>query len=148
MGWVIKFPEKITFWACFLELTLKITFDWKANLFIFFRSSFKFFADKVISRATKKRDVSTSSLEIETKLSKRSLINIKKKMTMNWSLRSPALTSAYKEYWTFKMVFCFQAYTIPYKIPGTFLYFSIVSVYCEWNRARLLSPEVEGARLV
>ena len=49
-------------------------------MFVFFRSSFKFFADKVISWTTKKREVSSAnSLGFETKLPERSLINIKKK---------------------------------------------------------------------
>ena len=134
-------------WPCFLGSWLKLTFNWKDNLFIFFRSSFKFFADRIILRATENRNVSSAnSLGIETKLSERSLINIKKK---RWPkidlLGTPALTYACKEYWPFKMILCFLASTIPYKISETFLCFSIVSVHYKWNGARLLSPEGEWA---
>ena len=72
--------KKITSSACLLGSGLKLIFHWNAHLFIFFRSSFKFFADKVISWTTENREVSSAnSLGFEIKLSERSLINIKKK---------------------------------------------------------------------
>ena len=86
---LLGFLEKITSCACLLGSGLKLIFYWNAYLFIFFRSSFKFFADKVISWTTENREVSSgNSLGFEIKLSKRSLIKTNKKRTKNWSLRN------------------------------------------------------------
>ena len=74
---LISFLEKITSCACLLRSGLKLIFHWNAHLFIFFISSFKFFADKVISWTTEKKEVSSAnSLGFEIKLSERSLTNI------------------------------------------------------------------------
>ena len=87
---LLNFLKKITSCAYLLGSGLKLIFRWNAHLFIFFRSWFKFFADKVISWTTKNRDTSSAnSLGFETKLSERSSININiKKSTKNWSLRN------------------------------------------------------------
>ena len=111
MIWFIKFPEKKKSCTCLLGSGLKLIFHWNAHLFIFSRSSFKFFADKVISWTTENREVSSaSSLGFEIKLSERSLINIKKKRGQwidHWG--TPALTLANEEYWPFKTTLCFLA---------------------------------------
>ena len=53
-------------------------------MFFFFKSLFKLFADKVMSWTTGKIDASSAnSFGFETKLSKRSLINVKRKRTKN-----------------------------------------------------------------
>ena len=62
-GWfgLLSFLEKITSCACLLGSGLKLIFHWNVHLFIFFRSSFKFFADKIISWTTKNREVSSAN---------------------------------------------------------------------------------------
>ena len=69
-------------------------------MFIFFRSSFKFFADKVISWTTENREVSSAnSLGFKIKLSEKSLLNVTKKRGPRIDPRgTPALTLAHKEY--------------------------------------------------
>ena len=76
----IKFPrKKITSWACLLRSTLKLFFHLNVYLYIIFKSSFKFFANKVVSWAIEKREVSsTKSVGFEIKLSQSLLINTKK----------------------------------------------------------------------
>ena len=112
-GWfgLLSFLEKITSRACLLGSGLKLIFYWNAYLFIFFRSSFKFFAGKVISWTTKNREVlSANSLGFEIKLLEGSLINIKKKSGPRidpWATH--ALRLANEEYWPFKTTFCFLA---------------------------------------
>ena len=49
---------KITSWACLLGSALKFVFKWKANLLIFFRSSFNYLAKVFTSWATQNKDVS------------------------------------------------------------------------------------------
>lgn len=84
---LFKSPRKITSWVCLLGSGLTHIFHRSTLLLIFFRTSFKFFADKVVSSTTQEREVSSAkSLEFETKLSERSLINFKKKRTKHWSL--------------------------------------------------------------
>ena len=81
-GWfvLLSFLVKTTSCAYLLGSGLKHMFHWNTCLFTFFRSSFKFFADKVKSWTTEKREVSSAnSLGCETKVSERSFINIKKK---------------------------------------------------------------------
>ena len=55
-GWfgLLSFLENITSCACLLGSGLKLNFHCNAHLCIFFRSSLKFFADKVISWTTEK----------------------------------------------------------------------------------------------
>ena len=112
-GWfgLLSFLEKITSCACLLGSGLKLIFHRNADLFIFFRSPFKFFADKVISWTTENREVSSAnSLGFEIKFSERSLINIKKKIgPRNDPWETPALTLAHEEYWPFKTTLCFLA---------------------------------------
>ena len=50
-GWfgLLSFLEKLNSCACLLGPELKLIFHRNVHLFIFFRSSFKFFADKAIS---------------------------------------------------------------------------------------------------
>ena len=81
MIWLIKFPRKNNFVSLFVEIYIK-------TKFLMPNSSFKFFADKVITwtGAVRERErdrqtdkSSANSLGFETKLSERSLINIKKK---------------------------------------------------------------------
>ena len=81
VGWVDfgSLLEKITSWACLLGSVLKFIFYWKAQLFILFKSWFNLLADKYWSFITEKSDVSSAnSLELETKLSGKSVIYIKK----------------------------------------------------------------------
>ena len=68
---IFEFCEKKrTSWACLLGAGLKLIFHGKAQLFILFKSLFKFFADKFLSNITEKRDVSSAnSLGFETKFS-------------------------------------------------------------------------------
>ena len=112
-GWfgLLSFLEKISSCGYLLGSGLKLIFHWNAHLFIFFRSSFKFFADKVISWTTENREVSSAnSLGFEIKLSERSLTNIKKKRGPRidpWG--TPALTRVHEEYWPFKTTLCFLA---------------------------------------
>ena len=132
-GWfgLLSFLEKITSCACLLGSGLKLIFHWNAHLFIFFRSSFKFFADKVISWTTEKKEASSAnSLGFETKLSERSLINIKEKRGTRidpWG--TPALTLTHEEYWPFQMTLCFLASRksiIKFnKLPLTLFYFNL-----------------------
>ena len=67
---------------------------------MFFRSSFKFFADKVISWTTENREVSlVNGLGLEIKLPERALLNIKKKRAPRIDRSgTPALTFAHEEY--------------------------------------------------
>ena len=101
-GWsgLLSFLEKITSSACLLGSGLILIFHWNAHLFIFFRSSSKFFADKVISCITENREVSwANSLGFEIKLSESSLINIKKTRGLGidpWG--TPDLTLVLEEY--------------------------------------------------
>ena len=70
-GWLVFLilQEKITSWACLEGSELKLVFHWYAQLLIFDRSLFKILPDKVISRTTKKREVSSAkSLEFEGNL--------------------------------------------------------------------------------
>ena len=112
-GWfgLLSFLEKITSCACLLGSGLKLIFHWNAHLFIFFRSSFKFFADKVISWTTENREVSSAnSLGFEIRLSKRSLVNIRRKRGPRiYPWGTPALTIAHEEFWPFKTTLCFLA---------------------------------------
>ena len=102
-GWfgLLSFLENITSCTYLLGFGLKLIFQWNVYLFIFFRSPFKFFADKVLSWKTEKRKVSSeNSLGLETKLSEseRPLINIKKKRGPRidaWG--TPDLTLAHEE---------------------------------------------------
>ena len=108
-GWfgLLSFLEKISSCACLLGSGLKLIFHWNSHLFIFFRSSFKFFADNVISWTTENREIS-SALGFEIKLSERSLINIKKKRgTIMDPWGTPALTLVHGEYWPFQTTLCF-----------------------------------------
>ena len=62
--------KKETSSVCLLGSGLKLIFNWKAQLFILLKSSFKFFADKSLSNITEKRDVPlANSLEFEIKKS-------------------------------------------------------------------------------
>ena len=101
--------DLVTSCACFFGSGLKIIFHWNVHFFILFRSSFKFFADKVISWTTERREVSSAnSLVFETKLSQILLINIQKKRGQrieSWG--TPALTLAHEEYWPFEKTVCF-----------------------------------------
>ena len=73
MIWFIKFPRKNNFVSLFVEIYIK-------TKFLMPSSSFKFFADKVITwTGEERKESSANSLGFETKLSERSLINIKKK---------------------------------------------------------------------
>ena len=81
-GWfrLLFFLEKTTSCAGLWESRLKLIFHWNAHFFSCVWSWFTFFADKVISWTTKKRELSSgNNLEFETKLSEKSLINVKKK---------------------------------------------------------------------
>ena len=110
-GWfgLLSFLEKIISCASLLESGLKLVFHRNAHLFIFLRSSCEFFADKVISWTTEKREVSSAnSLGFESKLSERSLINIKKKRGLRIDpLWTPTLTLGQEEYWPFKTTLAF-----------------------------------------
>ena len=109
MIWLIKSLGKSNFLSLLLGCGLKLIFHWNAKLFIFFRSSFKFFFFKVISWTSEKREVSSAnSLGFETKLSERSLINIKKKRkprTDPWG--TLVLTLAHEKYRPFKTTVSF-----------------------------------------
>ena len=109
MIWLIKSLGKSNFLSLLLGCGLKLIFHWNAKLFIFFRSSFKFFFFKVISWTSEKRQVSSAnSLGFETKLSERSLINIKKKRkprTDPWG--TLVLTLAHEKYRPFKTTVSF-----------------------------------------
>ena len=105
--WILR--EKRTSWACLLGSGLKVIFHWKAQLFILFKSSFKFFADKSLSNITEKRDVSSAnSLGFETRFSDKSFIYIKKSSGPRiepWG--TPASTLTHVEFWPFRTTFCF-----------------------------------------
>ena len=109
MIWLIKSLGKSNFLSLLLGCGLKLIFHWNAKLFIFFRSSFKFFFFKVISWTSEKREVSSAnSLGFETKFSERSLINIKKKRkprTDPWG--NLVLTLAHEKYRPFKTTVSF-----------------------------------------
>ena len=85
---LLKFNDEWFGLLSFLEIAcprllafgLKLIFHWNPSDFIFFRSSFKLFADKVISwKPTKKEVSSASSLGLKSKLSEKSLINTEEK---------------------------------------------------------------------
>ena len=94
--WILR--EKITSWACLLGSGLKLIFHWKAQLFILFKSSFKFFTDKYLSNITEKRDVSsTNSLGFKTRFSNKSLIYTKKRIYWRRSLAAFDLFAVFTE---------------------------------------------------
>ena len=102
-----------SYWVCLLESRQKLIFYWNTHLFFLIRSSFKFFAVKVISWATVMREVSSAnSLQLETRLSERSLIYIKEKREPRIdSWVTHALISAHEKYSPFKTIFCFLVST-------------------------------------
>ena len=94
--WILR--EERTPWVWLLELGLKLIFHWKAQLFVLFKSSFKFFTDKYLSNITEKRDVSsTNTLGFKTRLSNKSLIYIKKRIYWRWSLAAFDLLAVFTE---------------------------------------------------
>ena len=82
--------KKRTSWGCLLGSWLKLIFHWKVQLFILFKSSFKFFADKSLSN-TRERDVSTklnfqiSHLNILKKVAVGEL-NLEEPLLQDWSV--------------------------------------------------------------
>ena len=93
--WIL--PEKITCWACLLGSGLKLIFDWKAQLLILFKSSFKFFANKSLSNITEKRNL-LSVFSDKTKFSDKSFIYIQKSS-------GPRI-----EFWLFRTTLCFLSF--------------------------------------
>ena len=117
--------EKRSSWACMLGSGLKLMFHWKAQLFILFKSSFKFFSDKSLSNITEKGNVSSAnSLGFETKFSDKSFIYIKKSSGRRiepWG--SPASTLTHVEFWPFRTTLCFLSFRkfvkVFMKLPAT-----------------------------
>ena len=123
-GWD-DLQEKRTSWACLLGSGLKLIFNWKTQLCILFKSSFKFFADKSLSNITEKRDVSSAnSLGFETRFSDKSFIHIKKSSGPRiepWG--TPASTLTHVEFWPFRTTLCFLSFRksakVFSKLPAT-----------------------------
>ena len=69
---------EINSWACLHGFGLKLTFHWKANLLIFFWSSFNSLAEAFKSRIIENKDVSSAKrFTLEYKSSAKSMIWIK-----------------------------------------------------------------------
>ena len=116
--------KKRTSWGCLLGSWLKLIFHWKVQLFILFKSSFKFFADKSLSN-TRERDVSTAkSLGFETKFSDKSFKYIEKSSGRRiepWG--TPASRLIRVEFWPFRTTLCFLSFIkfakVFSKLPAT-----------------------------
>ena len=110
---IFEFCEKKgTSWACLLRSELKLIFHWKVRLFILFKSSFKFFADKSLSNITEKGNVSSAkTLGSETKFSDKLFEYIKKSSgprTEPWGIL--ASTLSHIEFWQFRTTLCFLSF--------------------------------------
>ena len=108
--WILQ--EKRTSWVSLLGSGLKLIFHRKTQLFILFKSSFKFFPDKSLSNITEKRDVSSvNSLGLLYILGK-SFIYIKKcsgQRIEPWGTLSSTLTHV--EFWSFRTTLCWNSCT-------------------------------------
>ena len=90
----LNFGRKNNFLGLLIGSGLKLIFHWKAQLFILFKSSCKFSADKSLPNNTEKKDVSSAnSLGFETKFSDKSFVCVKKSSDSRIEPRvSPAST--------------------------------------------------------
>ena len=122
LRWFLNFARKKNFLGLLIGIRI---FRWKTQLFILFKSSFKFFVDKSLSNITEKRDVpSANSLGFETRFWDKSFIYIKKSSGSRiepWG--NPASTLTHVEFWPFRTSLCFLSFRksakVFSKLPAT-----------------------------